>query len=105
MVQAQVMTLVNKSYELMFRGMPKALERNGIEITKRDFHNKEIKGRMILGPPWNNAEFHMKFYHSRGYTLIEANVKKHNWFRKNEVMKRLMESLIDDIEKIGNNQA
>ena len=105
MIQAQVMTLVNNSYELMFREMPKALERNGIEVTKRDFDNKEIKGRMILGSVWNSAKFHMKFYHSGGHTLIEANVKKHTGFRKKEFMRRLMESLVDDIERIGKKRA
>ena len=100
-IQTQVVTLVSNPYELVFREMPKALERNGIEVTKRDFDNKEIKGRMILGSARNSAKFHMKFYHSGGHTLIEASAKKHNGFRKNELMKRLMESLVDDIERIG----
>lgn len=93
--------MVNAPYELMFREMPKALERNGIEVTEKDLDNKEIKGRMILGSARNNAKFRMKFYHSGGHTLIEASAKKHNGFRKNEVMKRLMENLVDDIERIG----
>lgn len=100
-IQTQVVTLVSNPYELMFREMPKALERNGIEVTERDFDNKEIKGRMILGSPRNNAKFHMKFYHGGGHTLIEANVKKHMFPRKNELMKRLMENLVDDIARIG----
>ncbi|MFQ6107125.1 MAG: hypothetical protein ACE5QF_06020 [Thermoplasmata archaeon] len=101
MIQAQVIALVNNPYELMFQEMPKALERNGIEITKRDFENKEIRGRVILGFPRNKAKFHMKFYHNGGHTLIEANVRRRTGLRKSELAKRLMENLLDDIQRIG----
>lgn len=101
MIQIRTMSLVNDPFELMFREMPKALERNSIEVTRRDSHNQEIEGRMILNPPWNKPKVHMKLYHNAGHTLIVASVKKRSGFRKNGLMKRLMESLVDDIERIG----
>lgn len=103
MIQARFITLVSNPYELMFQEMPKALERNGIDVTKRDFDRKEIEGSVVTGSPASKAKFHMKFYYCGGHTLIEASVKKHNWFRKNEVMNGLMESLVGDIERIGKN--
>ncbi|MFQ5884413.1 MAG: hypothetical protein ACE5IO_04860 [Thermoplasmata archaeon] len=105
MIHTRVIALVNNPYELMFQEMPKALERNGIDVTKRDFKGKEIEGRIILGSPGSKAKFHMRFYYCGGHTLIEASVKKHNWSRKNEIVNRLMESLVDDIEEIGERQA
>ncbi|MFQ6128987.1 MAG: hypothetical protein ACE5QW_08820 [Thermoplasmata archaeon] len=70
MIQARFITLVNNPYELMFQEMPKALERNGIDVTKRDFDNKEIEGSIILVSPGSKAKFHMKFYYSGGHTLM-----------------------------------
>lgn len=95
------MSLVNDPHDLMFLEMPKALEKNSIEVTRRDSHNQEIEGRMILNPPWSKPKVHMKLYHNAGHTLIVASVKKRSGSRKNELMKRLMESLVDDIERIG----